>query len=359
MAINHSDINQFLQLAVSLPVFDVRSPAEYAHAHIPGAHSLPLFTDEQRARIGTAYKQASREEAIKIGLDAFGPNMRGMVERVEAILERRSRDNAEPGTVLVHCWRGGMRSAAVAWLLDLYGFTVYLLEGGYKAYRSWVLEQFEKPYSFRVIGGHTGAGKTAILHALQKSGNGVLDLEGIAGHKGSAFGGLNQPPQPGQEFFENKLAAQLYSLSREEPNIPIYVEDESQRIGQVNIPGNLFRHIQQQKIYFLQIPFESRLDYITKEYGVYPVEALINAIVRIKKRLGPLETKTAVNYLIENDKKACFRILLQYYDKLYNKALLGRDENAGPIQVLACNTVDPITNTRSLKQHLSEANAIS
>jgi tRNA 2-selenouridine synthase len=358
MAIHHSNIEDFIRLAATHPAFDVRSPGEYVHAHIPLAYSLPLFTDEERARIGTAYKQGTREDAIKIGLDAFGPNMRSMVERVEQIVKQHSKSNINPGTVLVHCWRGGMRSAAVAWLLDLYGFKVFLLEGGYKAYRNWVLEQFEKPYNFRVIGGHTGAGKTLILHALKMAGHGVLDLEGIARHKGSAFGGLNQPPQPGQEAFENELAAQLYTLTALQKDRAIYVEDESQRIGLVNIPGSLFRTIQACNIYFLEIPFESRLDYITSDYGVYPTEALINAVVRIKKRLGPLETKTAVNYLIEGDKKECFRILLQYYDKLYNKALLGRGKEAGPIQKLTCLAVDPIVNTRILLQQLNETNAV-
>jgi tRNA 2-selenouridine synthase len=252
-----------------------------------------------------------------------------------------------------------MRSGAVSWLLDLYGFTVYLLEGGYKSYRNWVLQQFEKQYNFRVIGGRTGSGKTALLGVLKKSGSAVLDLEGIASHKGSAFGGLNQPQQPGQEMFENMLARQLSVLTANDADRPIYTEDESQRIGLLNIPGNLFRTMQMQELYFLDIPFESRLEYITKDYGTLPTEALINAIVRIKKRLGPLETKTAINHLIEGGKQACFHILLQYYDKLYTKALSNRDKDSGPIHTIACPTVDAAANTRSLINQLNNINVVS
>jgi tRNA 2-selenouridine synthase len=155
------DIEQFLSLALLHPVLDVRSPGEYNHAHIPGAHSFPLFTDEERKIVGTTYKQNSREEAIKIGLDFFGPTLKQRV--IEA--ERITKGNK---ILLVHCWRGGMRSAAISWLLDLYGFKIYTLVGGYKAYRNWVLEQFKKNYPFRLIGGYTGSGKTELLVALKK-----------------------------------------------------------------------------------------------------------------------------------------------------------------------------------------------
>ena len=158
MAIQKITIEQFLELAKQHPVLDVRSPGEYKHAHIPGAHSLPLFSDEERKNVGTAYKQQSRETAIKIGLDYFGGKMRGMVEEVEKLIVDRGSLTGKPSNneqrtsnnVLVHCWRGGMRSAGVAWLLDLYGYKVYTLVGGYKAYRKWVLAQFEKDYPFHI-----------------------------------------------------------------------------------------------------------------------------------------------------------------------------------------------------------------
>ena len=133
-------------------ILDVRSPKEFNHAHIPQAYSLSLFTDDERKIVGTTYKQNSREAAIKIGLDFFGGKMKTMVETVEQL-------NPKDKKIFIHCWRGGMRSNAVAWLLDLYGFKVYLLKGGYKAYRNWVLQQFEKEYELKIIGGKTGSGK--------------------------------------------------------------------------------------------------------------------------------------------------------------------------------------------------------
>ena len=213
MAIQKLTIAEFLQLAKQHPVLDVRSPGEYIHAHIPGAISLPLFTDEERKVVGTAYKQQSRQAAIKIGLDYFGVKMRKMVEEVELKLTGKQKNSAneQPSTnnVLIHCWRGGMRSAGVAWLLDLYGFKVYTLVGGYKAYRKWVMQQFEKEYDFKIIGGYTGSGKTLVLQQLAKQQQAVIDLEALANHKGSAFGALGQSPQPKQEMFENLLAAAL------------------------------------------------------------------------------------------------------------------------------------------------------
>ena len=180
-------IDEFITLSDKFPVLDVRSPGEYNHAHIPGAYSLPLFTDEERKVTGTIYKQQGREAAIKTGLRYFGPKMVAMVEAAEEITKQHTSADA-PQTVLVHCWRGGMRSAGVAWLLDLYGFKVYTLSGGYKSFRNWVLQQFQKKYPFKILGGYTGSGKTIMLKELKKNGEKVIDLEGIAQHNGSAFG---------------------------------------------------------------------------------------------------------------------------------------------------------------------------
>lgn len=318
-------VPEFLRLAADHPVFDVRSPGEYAHAHIPGARPLPLFTDDERAIIGTAYKQRSREEAIKHGLDFFGPRMRNMVEAVESLVGSVKAPQAETRCpVLVHCWRGGMRSGAVSWLLGLYGFEVYTLDGGYKAYRNWALQTAGKERPYRVIGGYTGSGKTAVLHTLQTRGEKVLDLEGIAVHRGSAFGEWKGKPQPGQEQFENNLATALARLDSYKPGAPIWVEDESQRIGLVNLPGPFWERLREARLYFLDIPFEERLTCIADEYGSLHQEQLVNAILRIQKRLGPLETKTAVALLIEGDVRGCFSILLKYYDKHYAKGLNNR-----------------------------------
>ncbi|HEY2350077.1 MAG TPA: tRNA 2-selenouridine(34) synthase MnmH [Puia sp.] len=327
MAVEKISIECFIEYIKKNPVLDVRSPGEFTHAHIPCAHSLPLFTDDERKIIGTAYKQESREKAIKIGLQYFGTRMVQIVETVEPLTES-SKKEPEVGhgkTVLVHCWRGGMRSEAVAWLLDLYGFKVLTLSGGYKVFRRWVLQQFEKSYSFQVIGGYTGSGKTDMLQHLKATGETIIDLEELACHKGSAFGNLESSKQPSQELFENMLALALYKARCKQQTI--WIEDESQRIGDVNIPAKLYRSKQSGPVYFIDVPFEERLKFITSQYGKFEKEHLINAIVRINRRLGSLETKRAINYLVEDDIENCFAILLRYYDKYYEKSLSDLCEN--------------------------------
>jgi tRNA 2-selenouridine synthase len=398
MAINKITIEEFLVLAKNYPVLDVRSPGEYAHAHMPTAISLPLFNDEERAKVGTTYKQQSRESAIKIGLDFFGPNMRGMVEKVEGIVSSWQKEvgkgklakgneflkkdlNIENSScplptencILLHCWRGGMRSAAVAWLLDLYGFKVYTLIDGYKCYRNWVLDQFSKEYSFKIIGGYTGSGKTLLLHALAKENSATIDLEGLANHKGSALGALGNPPQPTQEMFENLLAKelddrqqtthngqhQLYNESSKsnEPTFnlkpstfnTIWLEDESQRIGNLQIPMPLWYSMRKAPVYFVDIPFEERLNYLTEEYGIHEKPGLVNAIMRIQKRLGGLETKNAINFLLENNFKESFRILLHYYDKWYAKGLYNRENAVELIIPIVAEQVNTEKNIDLLK----------
>ena len=346
MAVSKLLIDEFILLTKQYPVFDVRSEGEYLHAHIPGAHNLPLFNNDERKIVGTAYKQESKQKAIKIGLKYFGLKMVKMVEAVEKITEEIGTK-----TVLVHCWRGGMRSAGVAWLLDLYGFKVYTLVGGYKTYRNWVLNQFELTYPIQIIGGYTGSGKTEVLHELNIRGEQTIDLEGLAHHKGSSFGALGQPPQPSQEMFENLLAREL---SIKAPLLlagkQLWLEDESQRIGEVNIPTVFFKQMRTKKVLFLDIPFDERLQYILQGYGKFTKEHLVNAIIRIKKRLGGLETKTAINCLIEDDIIGCFAILLRYYDKGYEAGSQKRDNPELLIQKIPCNTVDAKANAIKLLQ---------
>ncbi len=373
MAAQKITIEQFITMAKSHPVLDVRSPGEYLHAHIPGAYSIPLFTDEERKVVGTAYKQESREQAIKIGLDYFGLKMRKVVEEVENLValiknetnNQNTSKQALPGrgSILVHCWRGGMRSAGIAWLLDLYGFKVYTLIGGYKAYRKWVRDQFEKKYPLTIVGGYTGSGKTLIIQQLQQTGNAVIDLEGLANHKGSAFGALGEKPQPSQEMFENMLAEALADVNSQmagdglvannnqaptNNNPTIWLEDESQRIGNLQIPMPFWENMRSSPIRFVDIPFEQRLDYLTIEYGRFEKEKLVNAVMRIQKRLGGLETKNAVNHLLENNHKECFRILLTYYDKWYLKGLHNREEVKTLLHTIPCKDVDAVSITNIL-----------
>ena len=360
MAIEKLDIEQFLELAKQHPVLDVRSPGEYKHAHIPGAYSLPLFTDEERKIVGTTYKQESREQAIKIGLDFFGVKMRKMVEEAEAIIGNRQKaigntSNGESSLsianyLLVHCWRGGMRSAGVAWLLDLYGFKVYTLIGGYKKFRNYVLDTFKLPFQFNILGGYTGSGKTELLKTVKEKGEPVIDLEGLANHKGSAFGNIGMPPQPGQEMFENLLSCELrvmsYEKKAESSEAPfrgfggsIWLEDESQRIGQVNIPSDIWNKMRQSPVYFLDIPFEERLKHIVQEYGQLDPEKITDAITRISQKLGHLNAKTAIFLLNEGKITESFEILLKYYDKHYFKSLYNREGINSLLRTIKCKSV--------------------
>jgi tRNA 2-selenouridine synthase len=271
--------------------------------------------------------------------------MKDMIVFAEEMLAKR---NPESKTILVHCWRGGMRSAGVAWLMDLYGFKVYTLVGGYKAFRNWVLKSFENKISYTILGGYTGSGKTIVLNELQSEGAAVIDLEGLAGHKGSAFGNIGLPKQPSQEMFENKLAVAIASTQKSYPGQTIWLEDESQRIGTVNIPQILWSHIRTCPVYFLDIPFEPRVNYLVDTYGKLDKTELGAAIERIQKRLGGLETKMALQYLEEGNLKACFSILLKYYDKQYGKGLANRPEPKPPVHKIESGVVDAKTNASLL-----------
>jgi tRNA 2-selenouridine synthase len=358
---NRVHISEFLSASKGQLILDVRSPAEYGHAHIPGAISFPLFSNEERAVVGTAYKQESREKAIKIGLDYFGPKMRPMVEQVESLLAS-IHGKTDAGTftgypVFVYCWRGGMRSGAVSWLLNLYGFKVITLAGGYKAFRNYVLKTFTRPFRFTILGGYTGSGKTALLQELKHQGQYVIDLEGIACHKGSAFGSIHMPPQPTQEMFENRLALELSELvgeigQEENTSYPtIWLEDESQRIGNLNIPMDLWETMRTAPVYFLDIPFEQRLDYLIEDYGRGDIQKLMDATLRITKRLGGLETKNTIAYLEEGNIREAFRILLQYYDKRYFKGLHNREDVSALLNKIPCEKVTSSNAQALLNQY--------
>lgn len=345
MGIEKIKIEKFIELSFRFPVLDVRSEDEYGHAHIPGAFNLPLFNNEERKVVGTTYKQVSREEAIKIGLNFFGPKMSQMISTTEEIVAQEKNIHK---TVLVHCWRGGMRSAGVAWLLDLYGFKVYTAIGGYKSFRNWVLDFFQKPHQLKILGGYTGSGKTELLDGLHKRGESVIDLEKLAGHKGSAFGNIGLPKQPSPEMFENKLAVSVLKKQNEFPQAPIWLEDESQRIGTVNIPEAFWNQMRSSPLYFLNIEFEKRLNYLVENYGKLDHTELREAILRIQKRLGGLETKTAANALLDGNLRECFSVLLKYYDKHYFKGLNNRPDPKPSIKNIEAKEINIEQNTNLL-----------
>jgi tRNA 2-selenouridine synthase len=300
------DIIQFLSLSRQTPVIDVRSPAEYQKGRIPGALNIPLFSNEERAKVGTSYVQKNREEAYLLGLEIAGPKLKMFAnEALKIALEKK---------LLVHCWRGGMRSKSMAWLFDQMGIKTYTLKGGYKAYRRFVLEWFNKPPRLIVLGGMTSSGKTEILHELKKLGQQVLDLEGIAHHRGSAFGGLGKVEQPTQEQFENQLFTILQSFDYEDI---IWVEDESISIGRTQLPKQWYQYMQQSPAIFLLCDKVVRVKRLVKEYAVFPSDLLAESIRKINKRLGGDNTKLALEALAKGDYCKVADITLQYYDKAY------------------------------------------
>lgn len=298
-----------------MPVIDVRSPSEFQQGHIPGAKNLPLFDNDQRAEIGTIYKQQSRDEAVKRGLEIIGPKMRPMVEQAEEIAPERK--------VLVHCWRGGMRSSSLAWLLETTGFEVQTLQKGYKAFRNFILDQFEEEWDIRILSGYTGSGKTEILDELQSLGEQVIDLEGIASHKGSSFGHLGEQEQPTGEQFQNLLGMALYQTDKERP---VWLEDESRFVGRRCIPQPLYWQMQQAPVFRVEIPKEKRIQQLVEDYGKYSAEELKPSILKIKKRLGGLRMQQAIEALENGNTAKVADLILHYYDKAYDHHLKKRDQ---------------------------------
>ena len=301
--------------ALPYPILDVRAPIEFAQGHMPGALNLPLFTDEERARIGTTYKQVSQDRAVHLGLELFGPKMSAMVKKAQKLAPRKE--------IRLHCWRGGMRSGAVLWLLELGGFKVHLLDKGYKEYRRAVLASFDTPREWRVLGGLTGSGKTDVLNQLAAAPHHqpVLDLEGLANHKGSAFGAIGQPAQPTQEQFENNLAAALAALPT---TAPVWVEDESRQIGRLTIPPALFEQLRTSPRWVLEVPRAARVAKLAAEYGAEDPTELVAAIERLHKRLGGLATQQAQAAVAAGNFPLMVELVLDYYDKTYTYGLAQR-----------------------------------
>ena len=338
--VNTITIQEFLLKAAQLPVLDARAPKEYAIGHIPHAQSFPIFSDEERARVGTAYKQQGHDPAVLIGLDLFGPKMSAFVQEAEKLAPEKE--------LLVHCWRGGMRSGAMAWLLDFSGFKVHLLQGGYKAYRHFVQEQFEKPRPLIILSGFTGSGKTDLLPYLQQHGQQVVDLEKLASHKGSAFGGIGMAPQPSTEHFENLLGTELLKLNEQKP---VWLEDESIGIGRVQMPQPLFDRMQLAPTILLEIPRQLRVKKLAEEYCRTDKSILEAAIGKIKKRLGGLATKEALEAIAAGDMEKMVDIALTYYDKAYTYDLAKKQQ----VLPLPLEGIDPAENARRViefaKQH--------
>ncbi|HEX5168208.1 MAG TPA: tRNA 2-selenouridine(34) synthase MnmH [Cyclobacteriaceae bacterium] len=302
-------VDIFLTNSSSIPLLDVRSPGEYKVGHIPSASSFPLFTDEERAVIGTLYKTEGRNSAIKKGLEIVGPTMTAFIEGAESF--------GSP-VLALYCWRGGMRSESMAWLMERYGFQAIVLEGGYKAYRNHLLSYFNQCLPLKVITGYTGSKKTSFLHILRERGEQIIDLEGLAQHQGSSFGNKKSHHQPSTEHFQNLLFAEF---SRLDLNKPIWIEDECMRIGQVNLPENLFHQMSKSPHIFLDVAAEQRIDFLLEDYGSLTREELVDATEGIRRKLGPDKAERAIQYLHSGELRKAAEIILTYYDVRYRASI--------------------------------------
>jgi len=302
--------HRFLDLSVSLPVVDVRSPGEFSHGHIPGAVNIPLFDDSQRAEVGTIYKQEGNLKAVIRSIDLAAPEMSDKFRRAVTLAREKS--------LLTYCWRGGMRSEAMGWLFSMGGLTPLLLEGGYKAYRNHILNDLGRKRNFIILGGLTGSGKTHILNYIMSSGRQVTDLEALASHKGSAFGALGQQPQPSSEHFANLLYSDLAAKNEEKS---IWLEDESRNIGTVFMPDNFYNMMQSAPVIALMMSIETRIPRLLREYASFPPEQTIASVMKISKRLGGDRTREALEAIRNDDFATAIRVTLEYYDKSYNYAL--------------------------------------
>ena len=283
-------------------LIDVRSPSEYAKGHIPSAKNIPLFSDEERAEVGTLYKQVGQQEAFDLGLKYVGGKLADFVAQA-----RTYNQNLQ-----LYCWRGGMRSQSMGWLFKTAGIECTIKEGGYKIYRQWVLQFLQQNFSFKVLTGLTGSGKTEKLQNLKQNGESVLDLEGLANHRGSSFGMLGQKNQPSNEHFENLLADHLSKLSS-----PIWVEDESRMIGNCKIPDSIYAAMQQGEIVQISASKKQRVQRLITMYAHFPEKELLAATDRLHKKLGSERTMAAKQAIVQGNFIDAVELILQYYDKAY------------------------------------------
>jgi tRNA 2-selenouridine synthase len=317
-------------------VIDCRSPLEFAEDHIPGAISAPVLDDAERATVGTMYKQLSPFEAKKLGAALVAKNVARHVETLFAGRQRGWRP-------LVYCWRGGKRSGAMAHILREIGWDAQTLEGGYRSYRRWVVAQLEtlpETLEFRVIHGPTGSGKSRLLAALRKAGAQVLDLEELAAHRGSVLGNLPDRPQPSQKWFESQLLA---ALSAFDPRQPVFVEGESKKIGQVQVPEALIARMRASPCLRLEAPLEVRVTLLLDEYRHFLqdrglLEAQLDCLTALHGREEIAAWKALAAQGAWRDFVA--RLLMQHYDPAYRRSSLKNFARLPEAQVVRVESAD-------------------
>ncbi|MEO8085439.1 MAG: tRNA 2-selenouridine(34) synthase MnmH [Bacteroidota bacterium] len=310
----------------NLLLLDVRSEKEFAQAHIPGAVNIPLLNNDHRKQVGITYKSNGRDAAVLKGFDLVGKNFSDFIREVKKLTEEKH--------VMLYCWRGGMRSSIMSWVLGMGGFKTFLLKGGYKAYRNEVFQILQEPKKVIVLGGKTGSGKTEILDELRKKGEQVICLETLASHRGSAFGALGMPPQPRNEMFQNMLALEWMNVDKDKI---LFLENESLTIGPVLLPQKIYDAIRNSPVVELLMSTEQRIKRIVDEYGRFPVEDLVENTKKLSKRLGGFRTTQAIEALLEGNQTKWVEEMLAYYDKAYQ---YGSDTRQNPLRTVAVDSTD-------------------
>ncbi len=322
---------------------DVRSPMEFIESAITNAHNIPLLNDENRKAVGICYKQKGQDAAITLGYQLINPIKQQLIDQLITITAEKE--------IKLYCARGGLRSQKMAEFLDPIGYNVLVLKGGYKAYRNYAIKHIARFKNICILSGYTGCDKTGILEQLRLRGEQVLNLEALANHKGSAFGGLGENEQPRNTQFRNLI---FESLRKYDPEKRLWIESESITIGRVSIPDELWINMLEANGIEIVLPIEKRIDFIVKSYGKFDKELLIASIQKISKRLGGQDTKALCEKTENNELHEVVERLLKYYDKAYESGRKKR--NCQNYVKFNLENIDAVENSRLLLQHLQNIN---
>jgi len=323
MNFKSNDLKEFRKIKGLL--IDVRSPDEYYKGHMPNSINIPIFNNEERSIIGKKYKNSGREIAVREGFRIIENKIENLLK--EFILIKKefhfsNIENSNDWNIKIYCARGGMRSQSMCWLIEKFNFPCVTLNGGYKAYRNWVLNSFEDKIKIIVIGGKTGTRKTKILNKLKSIDHQILDFESLANHRGSSFGGLGMEEQPTNEQYENLIAEDLSILNK---NKFIFVEAESSNIGKNRIPHELFKQMKNSKRIEIIREEKIRIKELINTYSKYQKDDLKESVLKISKRLGPQRTKSAIDSINNEDWENVCKSVLDYYDRCYEHELKDKE----------------------------------
>ncbi|ADU97020.1 tRNA 2-selenouridine synthase [Thermovibrio ammonificans HB-1] len=295
---------------------DVRTREEFEQFRIPGAYNVPLFTKEEKEKVSKVYYEKGEKAARLYALELVGPKLHRIVRSIKEIKEKE-------GATAVYCWRGGLRSLAVATICNLTGVFVFRLQGGYRAFRQYILrriEEISKELNLVVVYGPTGVGKTRMLRELQAEGLPIIDLEGLAGHRGSVFGGIGLK-QPTQKMFDALLWQELERLK----NAPfVVVEGESKKIGNLHLPDPFWKAMERGHKLLITLPLQERVKISMEDYMVnrFQPEVYLKALKRIEKILGNEKYREIAKLIQErNYPEAVKELMVNYYDKLYSRSI--------------------------------------